>query len=58
MVQPGTPDIYSTGADNVFLGVPLNGAIPALQNWQFTPTGQSAINAVNGIIPLTAHLAQ
>ncbi|MEI2759123.1 MAG: T9SS type A sorting domain-containing protein [Bacteroidia bacterium] len=57
VVQPGTPDIYSTGADNVFLGVPLNGAIPALQNWQFTPTGQSTINAVNGIIPLTAHLA-
>ncbi|HOZ91149.1 MAG TPA: T9SS type A sorting domain-containing protein [Bacteroidia bacterium] len=57
VVQPGTPDIYSTGADNVFLGVPLNGAIPALQNWQFTPTGQSTINAVNGIIPLTTHLS-
>lgn len=57
VIQAGTPAINSTGADNVFLGVPLNGAIPALQNWQFTPNGANAINAINGIIPLTTSLA-
>lgn len=50
-----SPPIYTNAADNLFIGIPLNGVIPALANWIFIANGDT-VNASNGIIPIDSLL--